>query len=1315
METLENLITNLSGFKISNSHFRIGSKLHISDFYYAKRFFQNGFFSSRIAFLLAKDIIAIIEKEDRVENVKRNGLTIIGYEMYSELLITIVDKFLRKKWELDERKINHTLYQDNFENLKLCKQNNILGNVVIIVPIASTFSTSIKIENQILKDQKERNEKPYIFKPHLNVLYVSDGIPTNELTDNERVFSFKKRDIDEKIIEVEAIYSEEPETTRTQKYYLTLPTKWHNVEDCQSCNPILIEVNQKVEKLDDELPLYETDRTAVTPAIIFDFPKGRKIDDIDLKRKIKLDTHIVTYGHHTRSSHSLFSIDTELFFERNKVDLEKWLKEIRKSQEFQNTYKETDRVIIVSTCHYSNAAFINILNDYLFASTANIIHYDPSNDYVQNFKIVYGKEMNDADRIFFVDDSLKSGSAFDRIYQFVQNTVGFSNDQKSDKGIAGCFFLLNASQQYSFDNLKTKLIDAKHIYAFANLHLNSSLKPSDTSTIQIEQQRYEKLRNNSFVDSLKVHFLKQFNKLAQHENSPIEIAIGGKANRHLAMLIATHRIYQYFITVESKKSKPNLVTFYQFLTDLMLKTESLVEVGKSTLKAIDSLNGEDTLAYLKVITQAPFTQYKPLKDQVFKWVIQLLIKHIKDTEQAISGNNFDYSFFNTLKFLIRRAGLLNANILISRTLIEFLPILYSPNGIPRLIENLDYQKKISEDKPDDLFSRPISEIDAEISKLNNFHIFFVAQIKELLLRNESRCLRLEKILKYIESDINPHIQQIVRMLREENSLIIKVFYEHIYNQPDWKKLYLQDYNNENSKKAIDYTNDKIGTFLSQSSISRHHKFQTLNKYFQIINQPDIHNNKNLLNYLWLQYFLTTEKFKELSLNIKTGYILKKLMQLFVDIGIDKTGAFFIINDSRKTPFLAFNKKYDGASEIEDEKLKIIKPNGKTPTIENSNYLNEFFQGEDNSSKSEKDYKHSKSVIELKRNEKGEWIDLFATSDSVVVRELGKDFISKEYNRIVLIRINKLSSEESSDKTQGIIGFYYNCESEEIIDINIIRYLLLLRPQLSEFIKKHHENDEFRDWQIAEIKQRTSLLTGHGREMLNNVFLKHGGVYKEIVQTLQLVQRFIIDKKEESAMPFVGEGRMKRMFEGYYQTKDLEVSSAFLNDDLKNMALDLFRFDEIENKEDLEEPEMDIPSGLVFKFDKSLLRLICFEILVNAKKNRWIFAGDDICDKDGNKYKKNKIWIKARIIQGKLILEISNTGPAVILDAEKIRSKKNIKKYDKSSGIELIDAILTEFKLGEIELNPETNRQEFLSKFKVTLTLNDNALIKKTNE
>ena len=95
MNELIDSIHDLGGCKIQNTHFRIGSKLHISDFYYAKRLFQNGFFASRIAFLLTRDIQIRIN-ENELNAIKENGLTIIGYEMYSELLINMIYIFIKK-------------------------------------------------------------------------------------------------------------------------------------------------------------------------------------------------------------------------------------------------------------------------------------------------------------------------------------------------------------------------------------------------------------------------------------------------------------------------------------------------------------------------------------------------------------------------------------------------------------------------------------------------------------------------------------------------------------------------------------------------------------------------------------------------------------------------------------------------------------------------------------------------------------------------------------------------------------------------------------------------------------------------------------------------------------------------------------------------------------------------------------------------------------------------------------------------------------------------------------------------------------------
>ena len=433
-------INNIGGCKIPDTHFRIGSKLHLSDFYYAKRMFQNGFFAGRIAFLIAKDIIRTISPED-LNNIKTNGLTIIGYEMYSELLINMIDKFLRKKWKLDCTKINHNIFE-NKEELQLCKKIKIFKNIILIIPIASTFSTAIKIEKNILDIYGSDNIK--IIEPYYNVVFVcnkpEENHQPNEISEIEKLFGLEKKNTDTRSIDVKVYYSKEKES-RQNRYYLPLETKWNLVEKCDLCTPLSPE---------DEKPLYETDRTNVTPSIIFDYPKGRIIGKEDLERKYRLDSNAVIYGHNkSNETHLLYSIDTEMFLESNNDIVQEWLHEITNKNEFKRIYNDEKKVTLISSCHSTNSGFLTMVNDFMFSSSANIIHYDPSNDYVQNFDKIYGEDIYNADLVFFVDDSLKSGATFNKIYHFVLNS--FENSKKflhetGKKGIAGCFLLLNNTQ-----------------------------------------------------------------------------------------------------------------------------------------------------------------------------------------------------------------------------------------------------------------------------------------------------------------------------------------------------------------------------------------------------------------------------------------------------------------------------------------------------------------------------------------------------------------------------------------------------------------------------------------------------------------------------------------------------------------------------------------------------------------------------------------------------------------------------------------------------------------------------------------------------
>lgn len=126
IENVENYIKSLGGYKISNTHFKIGAKIHAHDFYYAKRLFQNSYYTSRIAMLLA------IKIRDDISDLNQS-MTLIGYEMYSELLISLMKKFLK---EYGYEKINHFVTNDIDGEIKYFPKDIPFNNkIIIVVPI----------------------------------------------------------------------------------------------------------------------------------------------------------------------------------------------------------------------------------------------------------------------------------------------------------------------------------------------------------------------------------------------------------------------------------------------------------------------------------------------------------------------------------------------------------------------------------------------------------------------------------------------------------------------------------------------------------------------------------------------------------------------------------------------------------------------------------------------------------------------------------------------------------------------------------------------------------------------------------------------------------------------------------------------------------------------------------------------------------------------------------------------------------------------------------------------------------------------------
>jgi len=330
------------GYKIQDTHFRLGSKTHISEFVYAKRIFQNSFYSDRFAFLIAK---YVKEKFHLSSNT-----TVLGYGDYSQLVVNRTTEILRKVY--DNFVINNDIIRD-IEELKLIKEVELYDNIIVLVPINTTFSTSIKIEN-LVREKNTSGREIHIIPINLvlvshnnleNSLYVdnlNEYLHSNENSEkNNRLYPYKLfhwKDVNAqtKIVEVE---TNPPEIRITkQKYFITISSSWTLPEDCVKCFPVLR--NDVPKKCKDyrllEKPLLETDKASVTPNLLLDIPKNFRIDAKSINsyssdKYIFLNEEAYFSGHiEYRKTHYINFIEPIIFYEEYINEITKWAEDCRR-------------------------------------------------------------------------------------------------------------------------------------------------------------------------------------------------------------------------------------------------------------------------------------------------------------------------------------------------------------------------------------------------------------------------------------------------------------------------------------------------------------------------------------------------------------------------------------------------------------------------------------------------------------------------------------------------------------------------------------------------------------------------------------------------------------------------------------------------------------------------------------------------------------------------------------------------------------------------------------------------------------------------
>jgi hypothetical protein len=883
-----------------------------------------------------------------VKQVCVEPITLIGYDMYSELILSLIENFLNDVYEY---KVNHFvarnednkltfLPKDSFEYY-LNEYNN--RKTIIIVPIAATGSTAKKIEKNI-RDQIYRREKKikkdedearklandYEFiKPYYNIIWAK---------------SEEKKFIEKKYIE-----------TENQTSIISLTPAWHEMKNCSLCyEGIDKDSNIKTK------PLFDTDNSSLTPALIFEKPMGQtrlvgnEISSIVEFDQINFDTTINYQSVSRNDNYRIYDIESDLFIKKNDVLIKKWLECIKKCLENPEELKKR-------------------IKKY-FRKQINLIEKEQIEDFINNYELkidekdlveeiwfkrfcyLYKKDKNTAcrqwlkavlkilktpffsqptDKAVIVAPCHESNSRFINLvneYVFssaatiihLQNGVDFiENFSLLNKG---CLTEDNTKIFYVDDSLITgntffELFDlmkgvtnnelpltasillndqavpfihdqvaklSNTYFAFTTFNQSPTFSIIGKNPLEYEQKRYEQMIPYSLHDALIGAFHKKANKLNPEKRKEEEETYA-KRIRRLKMFEATHKIYDYFTTHGEIESIEDFIDFR-------------LEYGTDKNCVI---NDHDTnqKALLKVLSQYPFVLYEKLRTKTFDWHKKLLNEIPEPEEDFDMERDYDNSF-STFKFLLRRATFLNNYQVLGETFLK---------KLSRWFIKIDNYFKGKEKE----------NLCKEEEKLCNFPIFVLGCYTEMIQSNGWVAYHILEKFKLIEKIFEKSIQgkQFLRMMKIEAASVVDNFMEMIEKDYrfDWRDMFRYTEEEEQKTGSQRKFNETLITETKRivRFLDIHDKEQGLlktNKFLIIrdalLGDSDSWRKEDtpFVKYLWIKQLLYSDCKdnkshlpKKIDYQEKIDAILDKMKGFFPNE--ENLRVFFIVTDGQEKPYI----------------------------------------------------------------------------------------------------------------------------------------------------------------------------------------------------------------------------------------------------------------------------------------------------------------------------------------------------------------------------------------------------------------------------
>lgn len=503
------------GCAVNDIHIRLGSKIHLSNFFEAQLLFHNINNILCFAYLLVHDMLF-------GDNALTKGkqVVLLGYENYSAQLVQQIVYWLSKKKLFegvysaiirDGEAKGDVLFEPMFDETQFAEGCS--TEIVSILPVGTTLSTIYKMHNTAKKYFCKDAEFFDYSRNYCIVLANKDlDPPVDELSQISRRywkdFSSKNQTV---TLESDGLNDEKVRV----KYMLPVSSKWEAADECVLCQNTAREIR----------PIISMSKTEIMQSAIFlsrnkksgffsNFLAGKtgKKNSIDERwkendQKLHRLNGCITYSHIYRgNNHFQYYIDFNQFYIKNR---ELVIESLNKEQWHidRNAYN-----IVLSPLQVDNAIFLQDILNYVFYGNAKLIHVDFMKSYredvrtkfshiAEEISIVMQSNQKAKINVYYVDNSIVSGHILNRARMFTQMLFEQSGIGAGDfKNFRKIFQLIN---RCSYDTINAFVNDPREdMCAYIYLHAPSfNVHEGRCQTCRLEE-RYKLLKKRSSTEKL---------------------------------------------------------------------------------------------------------------------------------------------------------------------------------------------------------------------------------------------------------------------------------------------------------------------------------------------------------------------------------------------------------------------------------------------------------------------------------------------------------------------------------------------------------------------------------------------------------------------------------------------------------------------------------------------------------------------------------------------------------------------------------------------------------------------------------------------